>query len=128
MKLLLDTHTFLWWITDSPELSVRVRDAIRNPENELFLSVASAWEMAIKVNLGRLHLPDRPDRFIPNQLAKNAIESLPILMSHALYVSHLPSIHRDPFDRIIISQSILEKIAVVTRDADIAKYKVKILW
>lgn len=128
MKLLLDTHTFLWWITDSPELSVRVRDAIRNPENELFLSVASAWEMAIKVDLGRLHLPVRPDRFIPNQLAKNAIESLPIQMGHALNVSRLPLIHRDPFDRIIISQAILEKMPVVTRDADIAKYKVKILW
>ena len=128
MKLLLDTHTFLWWITDSPELSVRVRDAIRNPENELFLSVASAWEMAIKVDLGRLHLPVRPDRFSPNQLAKNAIESLPIQMGHALNVSRLPIIHRDPFDRIIISQAILEKMPVVTRDADIAKYKVKILW
>ncbi|HOW54113.1 MAG TPA: type II toxin-antitoxin system VapC family toxin [Syntrophorhabdaceae bacterium] len=128
MKLLLDTHTFLWWITDSPELSLRVRDAIRNTENELFLSVASAWEMAIKVDLGRLHLPDRPDRFIPNQLAKNAIESLPIQMGHALHVSRLPLIHRDPFDRIIISQAILEKMPVVTRDADIAKYKVKILW
>lgn len=128
MKLLLDTHTFLWWITDSLELSSRVRDAIRNPENELFLSVASAWEMAIKVNLGRLHLPDRPDRFIPNQLAKNAIKSLPIQMGHALYVSRLPAIHRDPFDRIIISQSILEKMAVVTRDPDIVEYKVKILW
>lgn len=128
MKLLLDTHTFLWWITDSLELSSRVRDAIRNPENELFLSVASAWEMAIKVNLGRLRLPDRPDRFIPNQLAKNAIKSLPIQMGHALYVSRLPAIHRDPFDRIIISQSILEKMAVVTRDPDIVEYKVKILW
>ncbi len=128
MKLLLDTRTFLWWITDSPELSVRVRDAIRNPENELFLSVASAWEMAIKVDLGRLHLPVRPDRFIPNQLTKNAIKSLPIQMGHALYVSRLPAIHRDPFDRIIISQSILEKMAVVTRDPDIVEYKVKILW
>lgn len=128
MRLLLDTHTFLWWITDSPELSLRVRDAIGNPENELFLSVASAWEMAIKVNLGRLHLPDRPDRFIPDQLTKNTVESLPIQMAHALYVSRLPAIHRDPFDRIIVSQSILEKMAVVTRDADIARYKVKILW
>lgn len=128
MRLLLDTHTFLWWITDSPELSLRVRDAIRDPENELFLSVASAWEMTIKVNLGRLHLPDRPDRFIPDQLTKNAIESLPIQMGHALYVSRLPAIHRDPFDRIIVSQSILEKMAVATRDEDIAKYKVKILW
>jgi len=101
---------------------------MRNPVNELFLSVASAWEIVIKVNLGRLRLPDRPDRFIPGQLMKNAIEPLPVEMSHALYVSRLPAIHRDPFDRTIIAQSILEKMPVVTRDADIAKYKTKTLW
>ena len=119
---------FLWWIIDSPQLSSRVRDVMRNQANELFLSVASAWEIAIKVNLGRLRLPDRPDRFIPGQLMKNAIEPLPVEMSHALHVSRLPAIHRDPFDRIIIAQSILEKMAVVTRDADIAKYKIKTFW
>lgn len=128
MRLLLDTHAFLWWIMDSPELSLRVRDAIRNPANELFLSVASAWEITIKVNLGRLHLPARPDRFIPGQMAKNAIGSLPIEMSHALSVSRLPAIHRDPFDRIIIAQSMLEKIPIITRDADIGKYKAKTFW
>jgi PIN domain nuclease of toxin-antitoxin system len=128
MRLILDTHVFLWWIIDSPQLSSRVRDVMRNQANELFLSVASAWEIAIKVNLGRLRLPDRPDRFIPGQLMKNAIEPLPVEMSHALYVSRLPAIHRDPFDRIIIAQSILEKMPVVTRDTDIAKYKIKTLW
>jgi PIN domain nuclease of toxin-antitoxin system len=128
MRLILDTHVFLWWIIDSPQLSSRVRDVMRNQANELFLSVASAWEIAIKVNLGRLRLPDRPDRFIPGQLMKNAIEPLPVEMSHALHVSRLPAIHRDPFDRIIIAQSILEKMAVVTRDADIAKYKIKTFW
>ncbi len=128
MRLLLDTHAFLWWIMDSPELSLRVRDAIRNPANELFLSAASALEIAIKVNLGRLHLPDGPDRFIPGQMAKNTIGSLPIKMSHALFVSRLPALHRDPFDRIIIAQSMVEKIPIVTRDVDIAKYKAKTLW
>ena len=128
MRLILDTHVFLWWIIDSPQLSSRVRDVMRNQANELFLSVASAWEIAIKVNLGRLRLPDRPDRVIPGQLMKNAIEPLPVEMSHALHVSRLPAIHRDPFDRIIIAQSILEKMAVVTRDADIAKYKIKTFW
>lgn len=128
MRLILDTHAFLWWIVDSPQLPSRVRDVMRNPANELFLSVASAWEIAIKVNLGRLRLPDRPDRFIPGQLMKNAIEPLPVEMSHALHVSRLPAIHRDPFDRIIIAQSILEKMPVVTRDSDIAKYKIKTVW
>ncbi|MBP7528172.1 MAG: type II toxin-antitoxin system VapC family toxin [Syntrophorhabdaceae bacterium] len=101
---------------------------MRNPANELFLSAASAWEIAIKANLGRLHLPDRPDRFIPGQLTRNAIESLPIEMSHALRVSRLPAIHRDPFDRIIVAQSISEKMPVVTRDVFIAKYKVRTFW
>ena len=128
MRLLLDTHTFLWWIMDSPESSTRVRDAMRNPANELFLSAASAWEIAIKANLGRLYLPDRPDRFIPGQLTRNAIESLPIEMSHALRVARLPAIHRDPFDRIIVAQSISEKMPVVTRDVFIAKYKVRTFW
>lgn len=128
MRLILDTHVFLWWIVDSPQLSSPVRDVMRNPANELFLSVASAWEIAIKVNLGRLRLPDRPDRFIPGQLMKNVIEPLPVEMGHALYVSRLPAIHRDPFDRIIIAQSILEKMPVVTRDTDIAKYKIKTVW
>jgi PIN domain nuclease of toxin-antitoxin system len=128
MRLILDTHAFLWWIVDGPPLAARGRDVVKNPANELFLSVASAWEIAIKVNLGRLRLPDRPDRFIPGQLMKNAIEPLPVEMSHALYVSRLPAIHRDPFDRIIIAQSILEKMPVVTRDTDIAKYKIKTLW
>lgn len=128
MRLILDTHAFLWWITDDAQLSARARDVIKNSENELFLSVASAWEMAIKVQLQRLELPDRPDRFIPHQLTRNSIQPLPIQMSHALHVTRLPAIHRDPFDRLIVAQSIVEKMAIVTRDANIAKYKVKTIW
>jgi len=128
MMFLLDTHTLLWWIADSPELSSKARELMRNPENELYLSAASGWEIAIKVRLGMLHLPDRPDRFIPDQLARNAIETLPVQMSHALHVGRLPSIHRDPFDRVIVAQSMLEKMPVVTRDPNIGKYKVKVVW
>jgi len=128
MKFLLDTHTLLWWIADSPELSAKVRELMRNPDNELYLSAASGWEIAIKVQLGKLHLPDRPDRFIPDQLARNAIETLPVQMSHALHVGRLPSIHRDPFDRFIVAQSMLEKMPVVTRDPNIGKYKIAVVW
>ncbi|HEY3276312.1 MAG TPA: type II toxin-antitoxin system VapC family toxin [Syntrophorhabdaceae bacterium] len=128
MIFLLDTHAFLWWITDSPELSPRASDLIANPDNELYLSAASGWEIAIKVQIGKLHMADRPDLFIPDQLSRNAVRSLPIQMSHVLHVGRLPPIHRDPFDRIIIAQSIIEKMPIITKDPDIRKYKVKTFW
>ncbi len=128
MRLILDTHAFLWWITDDPQLSPHARNAISNPDNELFLSAASAWEIAIKTGLGRLRLQERPDRFIPDQLSKNGILPLPVEMSHALYTARLPAIHRDPFDRLITAQSIMEKMPIVTTDSSIRKYKVQTIW
>lgn len=124
----MDTHTFLWWITDDPRLSPRVRKIIGDGENELFLSAASGWEMAIKAKLGRLKLPDNPERFIPEQLALNAIRSLPIQMSHALHVYTLPDYHRDPFDRLLVAQSRLEGLPILTADPQIAQYPVKTIW
>jgi len=128
MKALLDTHTFLWWITDDPRLSTKVREIIGEGANELYLSAASGWEMAIKVSLGRLRLPDALERFIPEQLALNAIESLPVQMSHALRVYALPDYHRDPFDRLLIAQAQLEGLPILTRDTQIARYQVKTIW
>ena len=128
MRLILDTHAFLWWITDDPRLSPRARQVMGNAHNELFLSVASAWEIAIKTRLGRLSLEERADRFVPDQLSRNGISSLPIEMSHALYTTRLPDIHRDPFDRLIIAQSVLERLPVVTKDSVIARYKVETIW
>lgn len=128
MRVILDTHAFLWWIADDPQLSTKARDIIANADNEVFLSAASGWEIAIKARLGRLVLPDRPDRFIPDQLARNRIESLPVEMSHALRVGNLPEIHRDPFDRIIIAQAMIEKMSILTKDKEIPKYKVKVVW
>jgi PIN domain nuclease of toxin-antitoxin system len=128
MRFLLDTHAFLWWITDDPQLSAVARGIIGDSDNELFLSVASAWEVAIKAGLGRLSLPERPDRFVPDQLTKNNIRPLPIEMSHALHVARLPAIHGDPFDRLIIAQSMLEKIPIITGDSVIPRYRVKTVW
>lgn len=128
MRVLLDTHTFLWWITDDPQLSPRVRKIISDGSNELFLSAASGWEIAIKVQLGRLQLPDEPGRFISGQLAINAIQSLPIQMSHALYIYTLPNYHRDPFDRMLIAQAQLEGLPILTADTQIAQYKVEVIW
>ncbi len=128
MRALLDTHTFLWWITGDPRLSRKVREIISDGENELFLSAASGWEIAIKAKLGRLQLPDAPERFIPEQMALNAIESLPIQMSHALHVYNLPDHHRDPFDRLLIVQAQLENFPILTADPRIARYSVKVIW
>ena len=94
----------------------------------LFLSAASCWEIAIKAQIGRIELPDKPGIFISHQMALNSIQGLPIQTSHALHVFNLPSHHRDPFDRIIIAQAQLEKLPIITSDAMIAKYKVKVVW
>jgi len=128
MKVLLDTHVFLWWITDDPRLSSRAREIIADGANEVFLSAASGWEIAIKAKLGRLRLPDVPERFIPEQLRLNAIETLPVQMSHALHVYKLPDHHRDPFDRLLIAQAQLEKLPVLTADPQISRYPVKVIW
>ena len=90
MKALLDTHTFLWWITDDARLSPRAREVISDGSSELFLSAASGWEIAIKTQLGRLELPDEPERFISEQLLTNAIQTLSIQMSHGLHVYSHP--------------------------------------
>ena len=128
MRVLLNTHVFLWWITDDPRLSPRAREIIADGRNRLFLSAASGWEIAIKAKLGRLQLPDEPEHFIPEQLELNAIEALPVQMVHALHVYRLPDHHRDPFDRLLVAQAPLEKLPILTADPQIARYPVKVIW
>ena len=128
MKVLLDTHTFLWWITDDPKLSLRVRGIMSDGENEIFISAATGWEIAIKSQIGRLKLPDEPQRFILEQLKINGMKSLPIEMRHALHVSTLPTYHQDPFDRILIAQAQMEDLPVLSADPEIGKYEVTIIW
>jgi PIN domain nuclease of toxin-antitoxin system len=128
MKVLLDTHTFLWWITDSPRLSARAREVIRDSDNELFFSAASGWEIAIKAQLGRLQLPDDLEHFIVDQLSLNTILVLPIQLRHALHVYTLPQHHRDPFDRMLIAQSQVENLPILTTDSQIVQYDVETIW
>jgi PIN domain nuclease of toxin-antitoxin system len=128
VNFLLDTHVFLWWITDDPRLSPRAHRLIADGRNRIFLSAASGWEIAIKARLGRLELPDDPERFILNQLAVNAIDVLPVQMSHALHVYKLPDHDRDPFDRLLIAQAQLEKLRILTADAQFSKYAVEVIW
>ncbi|MFO0753561.1 MAG: type II toxin-antitoxin system VapC family toxin [Thermodesulfovibrionales bacterium] len=128
MKALLDTHVFLWWILDDPRLPRFVRRIISEGSNALYFSAASCWEIAIKARLGKLTLPGRADQIIAEQMAANEIEGLPVQASHALYVFTLPEIHRDPFDRMLIAQSHLEMLPLITSDPLIARYKVKTIW
>jgi len=128
MKALLAPHAFLWWISDDPRLSSRVRVIIQAGRNRLFLSAASGWEIAIKTGLGRLKLSAALEVFIPEHLSLNAIEPLPIQMSHVLHVSTLPDHHRDPFDRLLVAQAQLEDLPILSADPQIARYAVKTIW
>ena len=128
MRLLLDTHAFLWWVGDMPKLSPRARRVIAARGNECFLSVASCWEMAIKVNLGKLDVSGMLERFIPQHVAANGFHELPIELRHAARVARLPFHHRDPFDRLLVSQALEEDLAVVSSDPIFRKYGIKQIW
>ncbi len=128
MQVLLDTHTFLWWVEDAPALSKKARTAIGNPDNECLLSLASCWEMAIKLSLGKLRLPRAIERFVPEQLAANAFQQLAIDFRHVTRVAALPFHHRDPFDRLLAAQALEERCAIVSADPIFRRYGVKRIW
>jgi PIN domain nuclease of toxin-antitoxin system len=128
MKILLDTHTFLWWITQDPRLSAQAAEIIGNGENQVFISATTGWEIAIKTQIGRLILPDEPQRFVLEQLRINSMESLPIEMRHALHISTLPSHHQDPFDRMLIAQAQVEGLPILSADPKIRRYEVTVVW
>ena len=128
MKYLLDTHTFLWWNLDDPQLSKQVREIISNGENEIFVSAASAWEIAIKVAKGRLVLPEEPAQYLANRISEYHFQALPIQISHAVRVYDLPEHHADPFDRLLIAQCQLEGLPLVSKNEDIQKYDVEVIW
>lgn len=128
MRLLLDTHSFLWFIIGSPKLSEHARALIEDEANERFLSVASLWEMAIKLSLGKLILSTPFDVLIPQQLALNGIEQLNITIDHCAAIATLPFHHRDPFDRLIIVQAMVEGMSILGSDAAFDAYPVKRLW
>ena len=128
MKLLLDTHAFLRWVAASGELSRKAKSAIGSARNECFVSVASGWEIAIKVSLGKLRIEGALDRFLPEQLAANGFRPLAIDLKHAARVATLPFHHRDPFDRLLVAQALEEDLAVVTADPVFAKYGVNRIW
>jgi PIN domain nuclease of toxin-antitoxin system len=128
MKFLLDTHTFLWWTLEDPQLSDRAKGLIADGTNEIFLSAASAWEIAIKAAKGRLILPEEPSAYLTSRMSLYRFHSMPIQVSHALRIFDLPTHHNDPFDRLLVAQSQLEGMALLTADAEIRKYEVEVVW
>ncbi|OPX22085.1 MAG: PIN domain nuclease [Candidatus Latescibacterota bacterium] len=128
MRILLDTHSFLWFIAGSDSLSTQARDLIADLGNEVLLSTGSLWELAIKVSIGKIELSRPFGEIIPEQLSENEITVLPIELSHLTMLTELPFHHRDPFDRLIIAQGIVEGLPVITRDIMFRNYPVDILW
>lgn len=128
MRLLLDTHAFLWFIDGSPNLSPLAREVIEDMDNERLLSVASLWEMSIKVSLGKLKLGSSFPALVRQDVEGNAIRLLGIEPAHLEALSKLPFHHRDPFDRMIVAQSMTEGVPVVGRDEAFEKYPVKLIW
>lgn len=128
MRALLDTHAFLWWIAGDDRLSDPASRTIADSANEILVSAASIWEIAIKARLGRLSIPGDPGQFIGGQVVENAFRGLPIVAGHALRVWELPDHHRDPFDRMLVAQAQVEGLALISRDPHVARYDVEVIW
>ena len=129
MRFLLDTHIFLWMISSPQKLKQKVKLILENGDNLLFLSAMSGLEISIKYQIGKLKLPEQPVDYIIKKMNEYAIEELSIKMVHAAYVNTLPEIHKDPFDRLLIAQSIIEKLPLITNDKIIKKYSdIELIW
>ena len=120
MSYLLDTHTFIWWIEDNLNLSYQSKQIISNPNNLIFVSAVNTWEITIKKSLGKLNVPGNLEEII----YQCGFDVLPITIKHTLFIENLDKYHDDPFDRLLISQAIIENLTIITRDEKIIKYKV----
>jgi len=128
VRLLLDTHCWLWMQVSPERFSARAAALLADPANELFFSAASSWEIAIKYSLGKLPLPSPPSLYVSTRLRDGGVSPLPIEHAHALRAAELPRHHRDPFDRLLVAQAQLDKLALVTVDEQFAPYEIEIVW
>jgi PIN domain nuclease of toxin-antitoxin system len=128
MKLLVDTHTYIWWGIDPAKLSLTAADALSQTESEIYVSVVSLWEMAIKSQLGKLTLPVPLQVFAARLREENRVRTLPVAETHVYAHTALSAIHRDPFDRMLVAQSLSEGLVLVTRDPRIREYGIPTLW
>lgn len=128
MRVLLDTHCWLWMLAAPERLSARALCLVDDPQGELLLSAASAWEIAIKYAVGKLALPEPPARFVPSRMERSGVLPLPVSHAHAAHVAELPPHHRDPFDRLLIAQAELEGLPLLTVDRAFAAYGIELIW
>lgn len=128
MKLLLDTQCWLWMIAEPGRLGERARDLLADLRNRLYLSAASSWEIAIKARLGKIVLKEPAAAFVPKWMSRSGVLGLPVEHRHALHTSLLPDHHRDPFDRLLVAQAVIEKLPLVTSDRKLARYGVALIW
>jgi PIN domain nuclease of toxin-antitoxin system len=128
MRILLDTQCWLWMLASPERLSRRAKKLIQLPGTEVYLSAASAWEIAIKYGLGKLQLPADPTEYVTSRLASSGVLPLPIRHAHALHVARLPPHHRDPFDRLLIAQAQIERLTLMSADRQMKPYEIKIEW
>ena len=126
MRVLLDTHAWLWMLTE-PERLGDARDVVERSETTLLFSAASSWEIAIKYGLGRLPLPEPPAAYVPRRIRSSAVTPLAVEHAHALVVAELPLVHRDPFDRLLVAQAQLEQVPIITGDGIFARYDVEVM-
>ena len=126
--LLLDTHAFLWWTLDDAQLSALAREAIASPDNLVYVSAATAWEIAIKASLGRVEAPQDLEGFMTEEMRRSSFRPLAVDLRHALAVRNLPLHHRDPFDRLLVAQALREELTLVSGDPQVTRYPVTVLW
>lgn len=128
MRLLLDTHAFIWLWEDISKIPPRVLAACEDPENQLYLSIASIWEMQIKVAVGRLSFQQPLSEIIEQQKNENGISILPVSLAHVWQLAKLPMYHNDPFDRMLVAQACADQLALITADRHIERYAVELFW
>ena len=127
MNVLVDTHVWIWSLADPSRLSAESRSLLSSSRNVVYLSAASAWELAIKAALGKIELPEPVETYVPTRMARQGITALPITHTHSLRVSTLPPHHRDPFDRLLIAQALVERLPILTADAVFDRYDVEVI-
>ncbi len=128
MNLLLDTHTYIWSLLDTDRLSLVARENVDDPANSLHLSIASLWEATIKIASGKMRVPGQSIDYFLHRAEQTGLSILPVLPSHLRQLQRLPALHRDPFDRILVSQSMVEQMPLISIDPALRQYNVNILW
>ena len=128
MKVLLDTCAFIWLVTDNPKLSELAKEIFLDEDNEILLSAVTGFEIAVKYSLGKLHLTEPPREFVIHRMNANALTELPVSMAHALALQNMPLHHKDPFDRLLVAQAMVNQIPLLSADQQLSAYDIERLW